>query len=165
MDSTDAPTPNDVPETRAPSLARLDVLVGRWQMEARFAEGAFGPGSPAVVNRDGQTSFEWLDGRFFLLQRFRNDHLAAPSGLAIIGGSDGEGFVQHYFDSRGVARRYAMSIDEQQWTLQGESGGFHQRYRGQISDDGSCIAGVWESSSDGRDWHQDFELSYDKVEQ
>lgn len=164
MASTDVPTPNDVPEGRLPSLDRLEVLVGSWQMEARFAEGSFGPGSPEIVNRDGHTSFEWLDGKFFLLQRFRNDHPAAPSGLAVIGGDGEEGFVQHYFDSRGVVRRYAMSLDERSWTLTGESGGFHQRYRGEISGDGQRIAGAWESSTDGRTWQQDFELVYDKVE-
>jgi hypothetical protein len=167
MAPTDAPTPSDVPEGRAPALDRLDVLVGSWEMEARFAEGAFGPGSPAIVNRDGHTSFEWLEGRFFLLQRFQNDHPAAPSGLAVIGATDEpDGFVQHYFDSRGVARRYAMRLDERQWTLQGEGGGggFHQRYLGEIGDDGRRIVGAWESSRDGRDWHRDFELSYDKVD-
>jgi hypothetical protein len=36
-----------VPTQRPASLARLDVLVGRWEMEASFGPGRFGPGTPA----------------------------------------------------------------------------------------------------------------------
>lgn len=163
MATGDTPAPSDTPDGRSPLLAPLDVLVGTWEMEARFDVGAFGPDSPAIVNRDGRTSFEWLDGRFFLVQRFRSDHPAAPNGIAIIGASGEEALVRHYFDSRGVARRYAMTLDDYRWTIQCESGGVHQRYRAEISQDGVRIEGTWESSTDGQDWHTDLELLYEKV--
>ena len=167
MATTDskATTPSDTPSERSPLLEPLDVLVGSWEMEARFAEGAFGPGSPAIVNRDGRTTFEWLDGEFFLIQRWAVDHPAAPNGIAIIGASDGGQLVQQYFDSRGVARRYTMTLDGGLWTLQRENGNahFHQRYRGQFFHDGNSIAGAWESSPDGREWLHDFDLSYRRL--
>ena len=46
-------------------------------------------------------------GQFFLTQRFVNEHPAAPSGIAIIGPGT---FIQHYYDSRGVARTYQMTL-------------------------------------------------------
>ena len=163
-DSTVA-IPSDVPAERSPLLEPLGILVGSWQMEARFAEGAFGPDSPAIVNRDGRTTFEWLDGGFFLIQRWTVDHPAAPNGIAIIGASDGGPLVQQYFDSRGVTRRYTMTLEGRCWTLLRESGSAHghQRYNGEISDDGNSIDGAWESSSDGQHWHHDFGLAYRRV--
>ena len=42
----------------------------------------------------------------------------APDGIAIVGvDRDGEAYTQHYFDSRGVARVYAMTFRDGVWTL------------------------------------------------
>lgn len=157
-------SPDDVPSERPASLARLDVLTGRWQMEATFDAGYFGPGAPATTSRDARTTFEWLDGEYFLIQRFSTGHPAAPSGIAIIGASEDQGdhFVQHYYDSRGVARTYQMSLDGRTWKLWRDAPGFCQRYTGLISADGGTITGGWQESADGREWQHDFALNYVK---
>jgi hypothetical protein len=158
--------PGDVPDERPASLDRLDAVVGSWEMEVFFEAGFFGPESPAVSDRGGRTTFEWLEGRFFLLQRFTvAEHPAAPSGIAIIGVADDdpETFEQHYYDSRGVARVYQMSLVENVWKVWRESPGFWQRYEGRIADDGTRIEGAWEKSSDGSEWEHDFVLNYVKV--
>jgi hypothetical protein len=81
----------------------------------------------------------------------------------IIGvGPDPETFEQHYYDSRGVARVYQMSLNEGTWKLWREAPGFHQRYTGVFSEDGNRIMGAWEKSADGSEWKHDFELSYIK---
>ena len=132
-------------------------------MEASFEAGFFGPGTPPITGR-GRTTFEWLEGRFFLTQRFANEHPAAPSGITIIGvAADPEIFEQHYYDSRGVARLYQMSLEAGVWKLWREAPGFWQRYTGQISEDGATIKGAWEASADGREWRHDFGLTYIKV--
>lgn len=77
--------PGDIPAERPAPLGRLEALIGQWEMEATFGAGYFGPDSPAFTGRGGRTTFEWLDGRFFLTQRFINEHPAAPSGIAIPG--------------------------------------------------------------------------------
>ena len=154
-------SPGDVPAGRPASLDRLDLLAGQWEMEASFEAGYFGPGSPAMTSRGGRTAFEWLEGRFFLIQRFAAGDPAAPGGIAIIGASGEPGtFTQHYYDSRGVARVYRMSLDGRTWKLRREAHGFCQRYTGIISGDGAVITGAWEMSADGRDWEHDFGLSY-----
>jgi hypothetical protein len=158
-------TPSDVPDPRRDALERLDVLVGAWEMEASFPEGAFGPGKPAFTSRGGRTTFEWLPGRAFLIQRFGSDVAEAPSGIAIIGAGDEAGTLcQHYFDSRGVKRVYRTSLEGRTWKLWREAPGFHQRFAGALSDDGTRIEGAWEKSADGHEWQHDFTLTYFKAD-
>ena len=163
--SASADSPGDILAERPSSLDRLEALTGHWEMEAEFEAGYFGPGSPPVTGRGGRTTFEWLEGKFFLTQRFVNEHPAAPSGVAIIGpGAEPETFSQHYYDSRGVARVYGMSLDGGVWKLLREAPGFWQRYTGVFSDGGRTIKGAWEGSADGSQWKHDFDLSYIKVD-
>lgn len=158
-----ADSPGDIPGERAASLDRLNVLVGQWETEATFEAGFFGPGSPGITGR-GRTTFRWLEGRFFLAQHFVNEHPAAPSGITIIGASEERNtFAQHYYDSRGVARVYQMTLKGREWTLWREAPGFWQRYTGVISEDGTTITGAWEASADGRAWRHDFDLTYVKT--
>ena len=156
--------PGDVPAGRPPALGRLDGLVGEWDMEASFGAGYFGAGSPPVTSGGGRTTFDWLDGGFFLIQRFTAENPAAPRGIAIIGtGPSPETFSQHYYDSRGVARIYQMSLQDGVWKLWREAPGFWQRFTGVISADGSTIKGAWEGSADGSGWKHDFDLTYTKI--
>ena len=57
-----SPAPDEVPAGRPASLDALEVLVGVWDTQLRF------PGDPPVSGQ-GRTTFEWLEGRFFLIQR------------------------------------------------------------------------------------------------
>ncbi len=113
------------------------------------------------------TTFDWLAGRRFLIQRWEVEHPDAPDGIAIIGADPtGAAYEQHYFDSRGVARIYAMGFTGNIWTLQriGEHPDFSQRFTGHFVDDGRTIAGSWEISNDkGSSWSPDFGLTYTKV--
>ena len=159
-----ADNPGDVPAERPLALDRLDALIGQWEMEATFGAGYFGPGTSARTGRGGRTTFEWLDGRFFLIQRFAVDHPAAPSGIAIIGpGEQPETWSQHYYDSRGVARVYQMSLADGIVRIWREAPGFWQRYTGALSGDGATISGAWERSADGREWQHDFGLTYTRA--
>jgi hypothetical protein len=147
-----------------PALGPLDILVGTWSIEALF------PNMPA---RHGRATFEWASGGAFVMQRV--DLLvdrsvvpqdAAPDSVAVIGpAADGSAYLQHYFDARGVARLYQMTLDAQTWTLTRTAAeftplGFGQRYTGTISDDGQTITGYWESAPKDSDWQKDFDLVY-----
>jgi hypothetical protein len=79
-----------------------------------------------------------------------------------------ETYLQHYFDSRGVARVYEMSFDDGVWKLSRKSADFSplhfaQRFTGTFSDDGRTIDGRCETSGDGSSWEHDFDLTYIKV--
>jgi hypothetical protein len=149
------------------AVERLEAFIGEWSMEAMF------PNSPRIDtgghDTGARTVFEWLPGRRFLVQRWEVPHPAAPDGIAIIGfDRDKETYLQHYFDSRGVARLYEMSFTDGIWKLSRNSADFSplefsQRYAGIFSDDRKPIRGSWESSNDGLSWDHDFELNYTKV--
>ncbi len=133
---------------RDPKLEELDALVGDWVL-----------GDPAAPV--GRTSFSWLEGGRFLIQRWTIDIPGAPDGIAIIGEDEGSGeLVQHYYDSRGVARVYGMSLEDGVWKLWREGADFSQRYTGRLSEDGGTIDGAWEISEDGSSWEHDFDLVY-----
>ena len=122
----------------------LDALVGEWVTEATFPDG---------VSGTGRTTFEWVLGGAFLLQRAKADVEGPPEGLSLIG-AEGDAYVQHYFDSRGVVRKYAMTLTGEAWTLERDG---EQRYDGHI--EGDTIRGAWEWFRDGA-WQHDFDLVY-----
>jgi hypothetical protein len=122
----------------------LDLLVGEWVTEATFPDGMSGT---------GRTTFEWVLGGAFLLQRAKTDVKGPPEGLCLLG-ADGDAFVQHYFDSRGVVRRYAMTLTSDLWTLERDG---EQRFHGRF--EGDTIRGAWEWHRDGA-WQHDFVLVY-----
>jgi len=152
----------------AAKLDDLEVLVGEWAMEAGPPDGPPWPG-------EGRLSFDWIEGGGFLVQRWTIDLPEAPNGLALIGVGDspvpvgeddpGDGYRQHYFDSRGVHRVYEMSLEGRTWKLWRDGPGFvPQRFTGEISEDGKTIAGRWEIAEDGENFETDFDLTYTKVE-
>jgi hypothetical protein len=74
-------------------------------------------------------------------------------------------YTQHYYDSRGVVRLYAMSFADGVWTLTRESPefsplDFQQRFTGTFSQDGNIISGAWEKRLNGAGWAHDFDLTY-----
>jgi hypothetical protein len=145
------------------SLETLKPLVGEWRLVATFKDML-----PADIG--ARATFEWLPGERFLLQRWEIPLPEAPDGIAIIGPDpEREGnYLQHYFDTRGVARVYKMSFEDGVWKLWRDEADFSrldfsQRYTGTFSDDGKTIAGAWEICHDGKTWEHDFDLSYIKV--
>jgi hypothetical protein len=141
--------------SQTPALERLTAFLGEWSVEASF------PDAPR-----GRTAFEWLPGEQFMVQRWEVAHPSAPDGIAIIGlDADGDGYLQHYFDSRGVARMYAMGFSAGVWTLTRDKPdftplGFSQRFRGVFGDGGETIQGRWETRADGSIWEPDFDVIY-----
>lgn len=139
----------------------LQPFIGEWTLRATF------PGQPPVDG--GRVVFEWMAGERFLIERWEVPVPEAPDGLAIIGYDEGRGtYLQHYFDSRGVARVYAMSIEDGVWKLWRDTADFSpldfaQRFTGTFSEDGASIVGHWEIAKDGVTWEHDFDLTYGRV--
>ena len=87
----------------ASGIERLDPFLGEWTITATF------PGS-GPAGAAGRVVFEPILGGAFLLERSEVAHPDAPDSYAVIAADpDGESYTQHYFDSRGVVRVYAMT--------------------------------------------------------
>ncbi len=147
---------------RPAALERLDAFVGEWRMEASFADPA------SYTGVTGRAVFEWVLGGQFLVERAEVPD--APDSVAIVGlDHDGEAFTQHYFDSRGIARLYAMTFSDGVWKLLRDSPDFSpldfsQRFIGEFSADSGAINGRWETSRNGSSWERDFDLTYRKMQ-
>lgn len=146
-----------------PNLAPLEPLVGEWEMEA-LVDGE-------VVMR-GTSTFSWAAQGPYLLQTA--DGAATPGSpweghvpfptVAITGYDDGfDSYSVLYSDARGVQRVYAMTFADGVLRQHRDAPGFHQRFVGELSADGSRIDARWERSEDGEDWFLDFELTYTRV--
>jgi len=148
-------------EVTEPALERLEPLLGSWSVAASFPQ----PDRPDVA---GVTEFDWiLDGQF-LRQRAQTDHPDAPDLWAIVGWDEARNqYVQHYFDSRNVARVYAMTFDRTEWTLAREAADFTplefaQRFTATFEDGGDTIRGRWQMRRQGEGWQTDFDLVYSR---
>ena len=130
-------------------MKRLEPLIGEWTVTSSLGDVR------AVA------TFEWTLGEAFVLQRSQIDLPEAPDALCVIAPA-GDDFTQHYFDSRGVVRIYAMTVDGTTGTLERDGEDFAQRYVGEFS--GDRIEGRWEIKQPGEaDFRLDFELSYDRT--
>ena len=102
-------------------LEPFEALIGEWTMELTH------PAVEGTVIR-GWTTYEWLDGGQFLLQRAVNEHPDFPDSLSVIGVMEGDtDLSMQYFDSRGVHRVYAVGFDGRELTLERDEPGFAQR--------------------------------------
>jgi hypothetical protein len=146
--------------------AVLEPLIGEWSL-AMIAPDQ--PWPDVLPDAGARVTFEWLGDRAFLLERWSVPIPEAPDGLAVLGWDEGRGtFLQHYFDTRGVARVYAMTFEDGIWTLERTGPDFSpfdfaQRFTGRLSDDGARIDGAWEIAEDGTTWAKDFDLVYRRV--
>lgn len=138
-----------------PAIAHLEPLIGEWRAVVQAG------GSEVEA---GSVSFEWLEDGAFIIQRSQAP-APYPSGVTVIGCDDSTGrCAAHYFDSRGVARLYEVSLSDGVWKQWREAPGFSQRYSGRFSEDGDTIDGGWELCRDGETWEHDFDLTYRRVQ-
>ena len=157
-----APRPLVDEAARSDALARLEPFVGEWSLEAVSRVRS-------ARRLAGSVVFEWDLGGKYLTQRTLVPHPAAPDSLAIVSVSpDGRAYTQHYFDSRGVTRLYAMTLDDGGWELLRESADFSplpfsQRFIGTFSDDAADDHRALGESTEGSGWELDFELIYRRV--
>ena len=139
---------------RDPALAPFDALIGTWTTEATH------PMFEGVVQ--GTSTFEWLEGDRFLVQRSRNDHDQFPDAISVIGAPEaGDGLVMEYFDSRGVRRTYRVSIEDGVWRIWRDHSGFDQRMSAEISPDG--FVAQYQLAETRGEWKDDLRAIYRRV--
>lgn len=123
--------------TKEPSvdLRRLDRLVGTWQVTG----GA-----------NGTVRFEWLEGGFFLMQRFdfvHGDHRV--KGIELIGhlqsynAPRSEDVRSRIYDSEGNTFEYTYALVGDTLTIWSGERGSSAYYQGTFSADGNTCTGGW----------------------
>jgi hypothetical protein len=135
------------------AIEDLAVFVGEWELAVDL------PGAEGLL---GNVSVELMGD--VLVQRTSVPMPEAPDSCCVVVVHEA-GFTQHYFDSRGTARLYAMTFDGRTWTLERTTADFtplefQQRFHGTFSDDLATITGEWQSSADGSAWSRDFGMIY-----
>jgi hypothetical protein len=148
-------------------MHEFEPLIGSW-----LGEGEIPIDPPMKVSVEA--TVERLGA--FIVFRSTGEPAELPDSIAIIGGApEGDPQPMHYFDDRGVERRYLMTLDGSTWSIwrapeedwNGPHGpGFNQRFIGEISADGNTIDGRWERGMGeaGDDWEIDFPLRYARTE-
>ncbi len=134
----------------------LTPLVGRWELAVDL---------PGAEDVRGDVTFELMGE--LVIERAVIPVPEAPDSCCIIVDHGGQ-LTQHYFDSRGVARRYEMTFDGRTWTLERTKPDlspldFCQRFIGTLSEAGDQINGEWQTSADGNEWTRDFTLTYRRI--
>jgi hypothetical protein len=135
-------------------LEPFEALIGEWTVELTH------PAVGDTVIR-GRTTFEWLEGRRFVIQRAANEHPDFPDSLSVIGVMEGDSDLSmQYFDSRGVHRVYAVGFVGNELTLKRDDPGFAQRLSATLSDDGSTFTGVWQLNEGGQGYRDDLAFTF-----
>lgn len=119
-----------------PDLKSLNRLVGTWKVS--------GP------DIEGQITYEWMEGGFFMLQRFDFVHGGHKvKGLEIIGHlqpfgeSPSADIWSRVYDTVGNTLDYVYELDGDTLTIWGGAKGSPAYYQGQWSEDGHTNAGAW----------------------
>lgn len=116
-------------------LQALDRLVGTWKVTG----GA-----------EGTVRYEWMPGRFFLLQHVELTQFGQPvTGLEVIGNlrpfgePAGADVVSRFYDSTGNTLDYVYELTGGTLTIWGGAKGSPAYYRGTFSPDGTTVTGEW----------------------
>ena len=119
-----------------PDLQSLEPLVGTWQVSG-----------PEI---EGKVTYDWLEGGFFLLQRFDFVHSGHKvKGLELIGHERGFGtepsqdIKSRIYDNAGNTFEYVYEVTDDTLTIWAGEKGSPAYYRGEWRDDGNSNAGAW----------------------
>ncbi|MBE1533038.1 hypothetical protein [Actinomadura algeriensis] len=124
-------------ETQQPSreLKALDRLVGAWQVTG----GA-----------EGTVRYEWMPGRFFLVQHIELTQFGEPvTGMEIIGNlrpfgePTGADVVSRYYDSAGNTFDYVYELEGDKLTIWAEAKGGPAYFEGAFDADDTTLTGEW----------------------
>jgi hypothetical protein len=123
--------------TPDPRLRALDALIGEWTITGEA---------------QGQSSYEWMDGGFFLLQRGTLKHGDRTNQfLEVIGFERGfeatgpaEEITSRVYTTTGDTLDYVYEADAESVTIWGGAKGSPAAYRGRWEQAGEVLRGAWQ---------------------
>ena len=119
-----------------PDLKALDRLIGRWKISG---------------DAQGEVSYQWMEGGFFMLQHFDIQHgKRRNKGIEVIGhlkgfaeepGKEIRTRVYNFLD--GLTLDYVYEVEGDSLTIWGGEKGSSAYYKGRFSPDGNTLTGRW----------------------
>ena len=132
-------TETQAPEATAPAAdlkALGDRLVGTWKVSGEA---------------EGETTWEWLEGGFFLLQRgwsrregIEQKYLQIIGHERPLGGEPSDEIVGRLYTDNGDTLSYVCEVEGDTMTIWMGEKGSPAVYRGTFGADGNTIEGAWE---------------------
>ena len=123
------------PATPQPDLRTLDRLVGTWTLSG---------------DTTGTLSYEWMEGGFFLLQRYDIALFGHPvKGIEVIGQlrpfgeAPSPDIRSRAYDAEGNTLDYVYEVVGDTFTIWGGEKGSPAFFRGEFSADGRTNVGTW----------------------
>ena len=130
----------DAEKTPHSDLKSLNRLVGTWTVSDPSGNGAI----------DGEVTYQWLDGGFFLMQQFDFVHSGRQiKGIEIIGHLQPFGeepskdIKSRIYDSAGNTFDYVYEVAGDTLTIWGGERDSPAYYKGTFSPDGNTNSGAW----------------------
>lgn len=122
-----------------PALKALEVMVGTWDLK----------GHDFTTNDEirGQSTFEWMEGGFFLVHRFHIGYAARMfTGIGYIGYNEKSGHLKaHVFSTQDpTPLEYTWEVNENTFTNWFGDVGSENHYKGKFGEDKNTLIGQWE---------------------
>ena len=125
------------PPEPSPELKDLDRLVGKWEVSGDYVAGT--------------STFEWMEGCFFLLQRvdFQRQDGQRIKGIEIIGherpfgAEPSEDIKSRFYSNTGDTLDYVYELEGDNLTIWAGEKGSPAYARGTFSEDGNTGSGEW----------------------
>ncbi|MFC9970829.1 hypothetical protein ACFVH6_07995 [Spirillospora sp. NPDC127200] len=119
----------------SPEVKALDRLVGTWKVTGGV---------------EGTVRYEWMPGRFFLIQHVDLTQFGEPvTGMEIIGNlrpfgePTGADVMSRYYDSTGNTFDYVYEMIGDELTIWGGAKGSPAYFRGTFNAEGTVLSGEW----------------------
>ncbi|MDF3026026.1 MAG: hypothetical protein K0S23_333 [Fluviicola sp.] len=135
---------------------QLNRFVGKWKTTGKIPASGASP----EINVSGSDTYEWLPGGFFLLHKV--DVLLGDDKnetLEIIGfDKQRDLYTMQHYDNKGNSGFMTADYKDGVWTFLGDN----LRFKGGFKKNDTEFSGVWEQSSDGKDWTHFMEIRLTK---
>lgn len=141
----DMPSPS-----RGPNHRQLKAFAGHWQIEGEKKKNG------VTTSVHGDEIYEWLDGDFFLVNRF--DHSTSSENYKGLGwiyyDVASRNYLSYSISNLGSLRVYEVEISDHQMIFSGES----ERATIKLSPDGQTLFIYWDHCPDGENWQSLYNL-------
>ena len=148
-----------------PELNKLNVFIGKWNIEGNQYEGPFGPTAKITTVE----TCEWLPGGLFLIHRLTGNVGEQKIACIEVIGYDEKtkSYPTHSFYNDGKTNEWQSREDNGTWTLTGNSQAdgkpIKVRSTTIFSNNNNSITVKWEKSNDGLEWETFWDINATKA--